>query len=259
MRTALCWIYDRCNISLVDSHRSEQGNAPHLSRHVAIRDCGVVAFAEAWETQRQLHARIVDQKKALHAITDNFLLLYEHPHVYTLGRTTQPSNVLFDQALLDRIGAETFAIDRGGDVTYHGYGQLVGYPILNLSMWKEDLHWFLRALEETIIRTLAHYSIEGYRVDGRTGVWAKEEKVCAIGIKCSHWTTMHGFAWNLNTDLNYFNNIIPCGIQDKGVTSVEKLLGRKVEMQEAKRIYTEEFATVFGCSVLPEDVTTRAK
>ncbi len=216
---------------------------------LSLRDLGVLPYADAWQLQRELHAQIVAQKKIPQESTDNFLLLVEHPNVYTMGRTTQPSNILFNDALLQNIGAEKFEIDRGGDVTYHGPGQLVGYPILNLTMWKEDLHWFLRTIEETIIRTLTHYAIEGYRVPGRTGVWVNGEKICAIGIKCSHWTTMHGFAWNINSDLTYFNNIIPCGIQDKGVTSVEKLLGKKMDMQEAKRIYTEEFAAVFECAV----------
>ncbi|HZV13223.1 MAG TPA: lipoyl(octanoyl) transferase LipB [Candidatus Kapabacteria bacterium] len=216
---------------------------------VTLHDLGTIRFAEAWEKQRLLHAHIVNQKKTSPANTDNYLLLLEHSHVYTLGKVTERSNLLFDDAKLKSIGAEQFEIDRGGDVTYHGPGQLVGYPILNLTMWKEDLHWFLRMIEETIIRSLKHFSLEGYRVEGRTGVWVGDEKVCAIGIKCSHWVTMHGFAWNINTDLSYFNNIIPCGIQDKGVTSLEKLLGRKVDMQEVKGIYAEEFGNVFGCGV----------
>jgi len=214
---------------------------------VALQNLGIIAYANAWAMQRDLHKRIVEQKKLTPFATDNYLLLLEHPHVYTLGTVTNRANLLVDKEQLKRIGAEQFEIDRGGDVTYHGPGQLVGYPILNLSLWKEDLHWYLRAIEETIIRSLAHYSLEGYRVPGRTGVWISGEKICAIGIKCSRWVMMHGFAWNINTDLSYFNNIIPCGIPDKGVTSLEKLLFRKIEMVEVQRIYAEQFAEVFNC------------
>jgi len=212
-------------------------------RSCCVRELGRIDYGAALALQQEL----VAQRKQ--GAVPNHLLLLEHGHVITLGRNGHMENLLASHEILDRAGISFYPTDRGGDVTYHGPGQLVGYPILNLTMWKEDLHWFLRMIEETIIRSLKHFSLEGYRVEGRTGVWVGDEKVCAIGIKCSHWVTMHGFAWNINTDLSYFNNIIPCGIQDKGVTSLEKLLGRKVDMQEVKGIYAEEFGNVFGCGV----------
>jgi lipoyl(octanoyl) transferase len=188
------------------------------------------------------------------------LLLLEHPHVYTQGRVTDKSNLLFTPSLLEQIGAETFEIDRGGDVTYHGPGQLVGYPILNLSRYKEDLGWYLRALEESIIRTLATYDVKGYRVQGRTGVWVgasgSEEKICAIGIRATRWCTMHGFAFNVNTDLTYYRHIIPCGIGDKPVTSLEKLLDRSIEMREVKERYQCAFREVFEVDLVSKSLET---
>ena len=234
---------------MVETKNEHIGDSITSQRTIEVLDCGVIRFADAWEKQRELLAYITAQKRNTPTESDNFLMLLEHPHVYTMGKTTDITNVLFNDTLLEQIGAEQFAIDRGGDVTYHGPGQLVGYPILNLTMWKEDLHWYLRAIEETIIQALQYFSIEGFRVEGRTGVWTRDGKVCAIGIKCSRWVTMHGFAWNINTNLSYFNNIIPCGIQDAGVTSLEKLLGRKIEMPEVKQVYVKAFTKVFECTV----------
>jgi lipoyl(octanoyl) transferase len=214
-----------------------------MARVIDAYDLGLMRFAEAWDLQRNIFEAVCNEER------NDTLLLLEHPHVFTLGRVTQQASILFNDARLAELNAEMFEIDRGGDVTYHGPGQLVGYPILKLSHFKEDLGWYLRALEESIIELLASYSIEGFRVSGRTGVWVKagnsEEKICAIGIKASRWCTMHGFALNVNTDLKYFEHIIPCGIADKNVTSLSKLLGRNVEMTEVKRRYREAFSKVF--------------
>ncbi len=218
-----------------------------MIRPVDAYDLGLMRFAEAWDLQRAIFDEVCTE------VRNDTLLLLEHPHVFTLGRVTQQASILFNDARLKELDAEMFEIDRGGDVTYHGPGQLVGYPILKLSHFKEDLGWYLRALEESIILLLASYSIEAFRVQGRTGVWVKagntEEKICAIGIKASRWCTMHGFALNVNTDLRYFEHIVPCGIADKNVTSLSKLLGREVDLDEVKSRYEEAFASVFDVSI----------
>lgn len=219
---------------------------------LALLDLGIMPYGPAWDVQRQWHARIVRGKRGEDTALDGVLLLVEHPHVFTLGKITEAANVLISDEELARIGAEKFSIDRGGDVTYHGPGQLVGYPILDLSRWNEDLHWYLRTLEESIIGTLAHYGLEGYRVEGRTGVWVNDKKICAIGIRSASWVTMHGFAFNVSTDLSYFEHIIPCGIADKGVTSLNELLGTAPPMAEVKEIYAQNFARVFACELQRE-------
>lgn len=214
-----------------------------MMRPVDTYDLKLIRFAEAWDLQRTIFEEVCKEKR------NDTLLLLEHPHVFTLGRVTQQASILFNEARLQELNAEMFEIDRGGDVTYHGPGQLVGYPILKLSHFKEDLGWYLRALEESIIELLASYSIEGFRVQGRTGVWVKagntEEKICAIGIKASRWCTMHGFALNVNTDLRYFEHIVPCGIADKNVTSLSKVLERTLDLDEVKQRYLAAFAKVF--------------
>ena len=207
-------------------------------------DLPVRPYAQVWTEQKRIFAELLEGKNS------DTLILCEHPHVYTLGRATDITNVLFSDEKLRELGAEKFEIERGGDVTYHGPGQLVGYPLLNLSHFQEDLGWFLRAIEETIILTLKQFYIDSFRVPGRTGVWVHgdkgEEKICAIGVKASRWCTMHGFALNVNTDLSYFDYIIPCGIADKKVTSIEKVLLHKVNISEVKTIYVESFKKVFG-------------
>ncbi|HWF44669.1 MAG TPA: lipoyl(octanoyl) transferase LipB, partial [Candidatus Kapabacteria bacterium] len=201
-------------------------------------ELGLTPYQQAWDLQRQIFQAVIAEKE------EDTLILVEHPHVYTFGRGADRSsngelaNFLLSDAKLHALGAEKFEIERGGDVTYHGPGQLVGYPILNLAHFKEDLGWYLRALEETIIEVLREYDIAGFRIQGRTGVWVgsidndagagTEEKICAIGVRSSRWCTMHGFAFNVNTDLSYFQHIVPCGIRDRGVTSLEKLLGHSV-------------------------------
>ena len=204
---------------------------------------GLTPYRKAWELQREIFRGVVASEE------EDTLILVEHPHVYTFGRGADMGNFLLTDEKLIEIGAEKLEIERGGDVTYHGPGQLVGYPILNLAHFKEDLGWYLRALEDTIIKVLAMYDVEGFRIAGRTGVWTgdagNEEKICAIGVHASRWCTMHGFAFNVNTDLSYFAHIIPCGISDRGVTSLEKILGRKIPMDEVMERYVEAFATVF--------------
>ncbi|HET6510853.1 MAG TPA: lipoyl(octanoyl) transferase LipB [Candidatus Kapabacteria bacterium] len=224
-----------------------------MIRTVDTYDLGEIHFAEAWDLQRAIFEEVCKEERK------DTLLLLEHPHVFTLGRVTQQASILFNETRLAELDAEMFEIDRGGDVTYHGPGQLVGYPILKLSHFKEDLGWYLRALEESIIVLLASYSIEAFRVQGRTGVWVKvgstEEKICAIGIKASRWCTMHGFALNVNTDLQYFEHIVPCGIADKNVTSLSKLLGREIEMGEVKSRYREAFAKVFEVDIVTRELS----
>jgi len=186
----------------------------------------------------------------------NHLLFVEHNPVYTLGKSGDISHVLIDEKEREKKGIEFFKINRGGDITFHGPGQLVGYPILDLDNFKTDLGWYLRSLEEVIILTLAEYGLKGDRSPGETGVWidpdikGKERKICAMGIRCSRWITMHGFAFNINTDLNYFNYIIPCGIQNKQVTSLQKELSAKIPMEEVKQKVKENFARVFDAEVV---------
>ncbi len=210
---------------------------------------GLTPYEQAWKLQKELFQGVVESRE------EDTLILVEHTPVYTFGRASDrsaegaPTNFLLSNEMLQQIGAEKFEIERGGDVTYHGPGQLVGYPILNLAHFKEDLGWYLRSLEETIIEVLKTYGIEGFRVAGRTGVWTgaanREEKICAIGVRASRWCTMHGFAFNVNTDLSYFNYIIPCGISDRGVTSLKKVLGPEVPFEEVRERYIAAFEDVF--------------
>jgi lipoyl(octanoyl) transferase len=204
---------------------------------------GLTPYQEAWDLQREVFRGVVSGE------AEDTLILCEHPHVYTFGRGAEMANFLLTDEKLRALHAEKFEIERGGDVTYHGPGQLVGYPILNLAHFKEDLGWYLRALEETIIVVLKHFGITGFRIAGRTGVWVgkegSEEKICAIGVHASRWCTMHGFAFNVNTDLSYFEHIVPCGISDRGVTSLEKMLGAEQPIVEVLQILKEAFERVF--------------
>lgn len=187
--------------------------------------------------------------------TQHHLLFVEHSPVYTLGKSGKEEHVLISEAERAERGIEYFHINRGGDITFHGPEQLVGYPILDLDKFKTDLGWYLRSLEEVIILTMADYGLKGARSSGETGVWldpdikGKERKICAMGIKCSRWITMHGFAFNINTDLRYFDYIVPCGIQDKAVTSLEKELGHTVPMEEVKQKVLTHFQAVFQCRI----------
>lgn len=207
-------------------------------------------FSETVEQKLENRASSSDD----HVVTKNHLLFVEHPHVYTLGKSGDLSNLLLDEEALKNVDAKYYAINRGGDITYHGPGQIVGYPIFDLEHFFTDIHKYLRYLEEAIILTLAEYNIKSGRISGLTGVWLDEEdpkrarKIAALGVKCSRWVTMHGFAFNVNANLDYFNNIIPCGITDKAVTSMHKELGRELDMEEVKAVLKEKIESVFDLS-----------
>lgn len=204
---------------------------------------GRMPYNAAWELQRRAVAR-----RTAEEIPD-LLLLVEHPHVYTLGRSGHAAHVLLDEATLKARDAEVLWVDRGGDVTYHGPGQIVGYPIIQLARLGKDTHRHLRRLEETLIRTLADFGLEGRRDPAYTGVWVGEEKVAAIGVRVAHWVTSHGFALNVDPDLSYFRGIIPCGIREKGVTSLAQLLGHPITNAEVEPILLRHFAEVFALSL----------
>jgi lipoyl(octanoyl) transferase len=205
-----------------------------------VEQLGTIDYAAGLALQ---HERVAQRKAG--AIPDSFLLL-EHPHVYTLGRNARRENLLVSPAFLKSRGAEVFETDRGGDVTYHGPGQLVGYPILDLARHRRDIAWFMRSLEEVFIRVAADYGVEAARMPCATGVWVGNEKLVAMGVHISRWVTSHGFAFNVNTELNYFDWIVPCGLRGKGVTSIERLLGAPADMAEAAERVIEHFGRVFG-------------
>jgi lipoyl(octanoyl) transferase len=212
---------------------------------VVFQDLGLIDYKEAWDYQEKRFNEILDVKKNNRKEnrqdpTLSYLLFCEHPHVYTLGKSGDEKNLLVNEDYLKSRGATFYKINRGGDITYHGPGQIVGYPILDLDNFFTDIHKYLRFLEEAVILTLAEYGIESTRSDGETGVWLdvgtdKARKICALGVRSSRWVTMHGFAFNVNCDLSYFGNIIPCGIVDKSVTSMQKELNREVDMQEVQQ------------------------
>ncbi|PWN06056.1 lipoyl(octanoyl) transferase LipB [Rhodohalobacter mucosus] len=222
-----------------------------------VNNLGEVSYRTAWDLQKSLQQLLIDQKRRLRdgdSISDeklihDMLLFVEHPHVYTLGKSGDSAHLLKAVSELSNIEAEYVETDRGGDITYHGPGQIVGYPILDLDGYFTDIHKYLRYLEEVIIRTCAEYGISAGRIDGLTGVWVEDEKICAMGIRCSRWVTMHGFALNVNTDLNYFNHIVPCGISNKAVTSLEKILGDAVDPAEVRVLLMKHFSEVFGVDV----------
>lgn len=226
-------------------------------------------YKEAWEYQTKKHKALIDNKLANRDLEpgtypqEQVLLLVEHLPVFTLGRSGSAANLLLSEDELRSKGIDYYPINRGGDITYHGPGQLVGYPILDLELFKRDVHWFVRQLEEVIIRTLLEYGLNGSRIEGYTGVWifdnpkspathpdaGKKRKICAIGVHLSRWVSLHGWAFNINTELNYFEYIVPCGIvdPDKSVTSLEQELGRKVDMAEVRTKIIHHFAEVFEC------------
>lgn len=234
-------------------------------QEVQFRDLGQMAYKEAWDYQEQLLQETVRIKSAIRDLrekdaaaltgtalkTDHYLLFVEHPPVYTLGKSGDISNVLLSEEEMNSKGISFYRSNRGGDITFHGPQQLVGYPILDLEKFYTDIGKYLRNIEETVILTLAEYGIEAGRSPGETGVWidaakkGMERKICAIGVRSSRWVTMHGFALNVNTDLSYFDNIIPCGIKDKQVTSIQKELGRAVDMEEVKERMKRNFEKVF--------------
>lgn len=214
-------------------------------------------YQAAWDKQEEIFGQIVKQKTANRSLetplpTPNYMVFTEHPHVYTLGKSGKEENLLLDEEGLKEKHASYHHINRGGDITYHGPGQIVGYPILDLDNFFTDIHRYLRTLEEVIILTLKDYGMKGDRYPGFTGVWLDPEdpfrarKICAMGVRASRWVTMHGFALNVNTDLSYFGNIVPCGIDDKGVTSLEKELGHPLDIAEVKEKIITHMAEQFG-------------
>ncbi|MGB1206020.1 MAG: lipoyl(octanoyl) transferase LipB [Chitinophagales bacterium] len=231
-------------------------------RQIIFKDLALIDFKACWDYQETHYRAIIDKKIANRKLpenqqltTPNYLFFCSHPHVYTLGKSGSIHHLLLNEKGLKNNNIQFYKINRGGDITYHGPGQIVGYPILDLHHFFTDIHKFMRLLEECIILTLAEYRIEGGRVKGATGVWidgdnpSKARKICAMGIRCSRWVTMHGWAFNVNTDLSYFGNIVPCGITDKGVTSLNKELGvEKVDVEIVKGHLKRHFANLFDAS-----------
>ncbi|MFM1841260.1 MAG: lipoyl(octanoyl) transferase LipB [Bacteroidota bacterium] len=235
-----------------------------MQQKVYFEDLGVKSYQPTWDYQESLLAKNTQIKSiarekgedVLQTSTEHRFLMVEHPPVFTLGKNGKREHVLVSEEQLEKLGIEFFHINRGGDITYHGLQQIVGYPILDLDKFKTDLGWYLRSLEQVIINTIAEYGLKGERSAGETGVWLEPEnpfmarKICAMGIKCSRWITMHGFALNVNTDLSHFEYIVPCGIQGKTVTSLEKELGQKLDYQEVKDKIKKHFANIFDCELV---------
>ena len=231
-----------------------------MNKKVKYIDWGLTDYQEAWDKQEVIFNETVALKtknrtENTDVETPNYLIFNEHPHVYTLGKSGKPENLLLDEQGLEDKHATYYKINRGGDITYHGPGQIVGYPILDLDNFFTDIHLYLRTLEEAIILTLADYGIKAGRYEGFTGVWLdadndRARKICAMGVRCSRWVTMHGFAFNVNADLDYFKNIVPCGIDDKDVTSMQRELGRPLDMEEVKAKLKDHIAQLFGMELI---------
>jgi len=232
-----------------------------MNKKVEVRDLGLKDYKETWDYQEQVFKEILDLKirnrrENLDLETPNYLLMVEHPHVYTLGKSGDLENLLLSEAQLEAKNASFYKINRGGDITYHGPGQLVGYPILDLENFFTDIHKYLRFLEEAIMLTLLEYGLKPQRSKGETGVWLDVDtpfarKICAMGVRASRWVTMHGFALNVNADLGYFDNIIPCGIKGKAVTSLNVELGQKeVSMKEVEEKVLKHFAKLFEAELV---------
>ncbi|WP_149277608.1 lipoyl(octanoyl) transferase LipB [Pareuzebyella sediminis] len=231
-----------------------------MNRKVDLQDLGLKDYKETWDYQEVLFKEIVDLKiknrrEGTAIPTPNHFLFVEHPHVFTLGKSGNAGNLLVDQAVLNEKGAKFYKINRGGDITYHGPGQIVGYPILDLDNFFTDIHKYLRLLEEMVILTLAEYGLKGQRSKGETGVWLDvgtpfARKICAMGVRASRWVTMHGFALNVNTDLGYFDMMVPCGIKDKAVTSLNVELGKpEVNLEKVKQKLLKHFESLFGAEI----------
>ncbi|WP_316792965.1 lipoyl(octanoyl) transferase LipB [Pedobacter frigoris] len=231
-----------------------------MNKKVEFIDWGLRDYQVAWNNQETIFDRTVAVKTQnrtnnTHLDTPNYLVFCEHPHVYTLGKSGHPENLLLNEAELKAKNATYYKINRGGDITYHGPGQIVGYPILDLDNFFTDIHLYLRTLEEAIILTLKDYGIESGRYPGFTGVWLdadndKARKICAMGVRCSRWVTMHGFAFNVNADLDYFKNIVPCGIDDKAVTSMQSELGYALDINEVKEKLKNHIADLFQMELI---------
>jgi len=240
------------------------------NKQVFFQDWGLTDYKEAWDRQEALFGQTVDLKTKIRnrkitsegdeyseedELTPNYLVFCEHPHVYTLGKSGKPEHLLLDEKGLKEKNAVFYPINRGGDITYHGPGQIVGYPILDLDNFFTDIHLYLRTLEEAVILTMAQYGLKGERYPGYTGVWLDPDnenarKICALGVRCSRWVTMHGFAFNVNTDLDYFNNIVPCGIDDKAVTSMQKELGEKADIEGIKKNLKHHISVLFDMELI---------
>ena len=224
---------------------------------VELEDLGLIDYKQCWDYQTKLfdasvQLKIKNRKFPENTVsTKNHLIFCEHPHVYTLGKSGDLKNLLIDGPKREEKNISFYKINRGGDITYHGPGQLVVYPILDLDYFFSDIHKYLRLLEESVILTLADYGVTGQRLDGFTGVWVDAEKetprkICAIGVKCSRWVTMHGIGFNINSNLDYFKHIVPCGIEDKSVTSLQKEINQKIDMKELKLRFKKNFKILFG-------------
>jgi len=231
-----------------------------ISKEVEVLKLGEIKFKDAWERQEEKFNSIIDtkiynRKSKSQKKTKNYILTCSHPHVYTLGKSGNEKNLLIDNEEIERRNLEYYKINRGGDITYHGPGQLVIYPIIDLENFFTDIHKYLRYLEESIILTLKEYNIESGRVEGLTGVWVNHKKnnpkkICALGVKTSRWVTMHGLAFNISPELKYFKNIIPCGIENKDVTSLEKEFNKKVSLEEVEKKVIENLSKVFDFKIL---------
>lgn len=223
---------------------------------VQFIDLGVKDYKETWDLQESLFQKVIDEKKNNpNGNFGGYLIFVEHPHVYTLGKSGEANNLLISEPFMKQINATYYKIDRGGDITYHGPGQIVGYPIIDLEKFGMGVREYIEKLEESIIQSLKAYGIVAGRLDGATGVWldtgtSKARKICAIGVRMSRYVTMHGFALNINTDLKYFSYINPCGFQDKGVTSLEKEVGGKSDFEAAKVLVKDKIANVFGMQLI---------
>ena len=226
---------------------------------VILMDLGLIDYQKAWDLQESIFQEMIQRKIAMRNDPEiipcaHHLLFCEHPHVFTLGKSGSASNLLLDEHALNGVDASFYKINRGGDITYHGPGQLVMYPIFDLDQFFTDIHKYMRFLEEAVILTLQEFGIQAGREEGLTGVWIDAgtpdaRKICAMGVKSSRWVTMHGIGFNVNTDLNYFSHIIPCGIEDKAVTSMQRELGASVPIGKVKDILTLKMAEVFGFSI----------
>jgi len=231
-----------------------------MNKKVNFQDLGLIDYKKCWDYQEELFAKILaikssNRREDKSDATENYLLFCEHPHVYTLGKNGNKNNLLVNENHLNDRGVSFYKINRGGDITYHGPGQIVGYPILDLDNFFTDIHKYLRFLEEAIILTLKEYGLNGERSQGETGVWfdvgtENARKICALGVKSSRWVTMHGFAFNVNADLSYYGNIIPCGIVDKKVTSLEKELGKKLELERVKNKLKSYLVHLFEMEII---------
>lgn len=232
-----------------------------MHKDTVLHEFPLIEYQEAWDLQELLFndiadTKLSDRKNNIQSFKPHQLIICEHPHVYTLGKSGNANHLLINEDFLHAKGATFVKINRGGDITYHGPGQIVVYPILDLDHFFTDIDKYLRTLEEAVILTLHHYGITAGRVKGLTGVWidgenpAKARKICALGVRCSRWVTMHGLSFNVNTNLEYFNYIVPCGIQDKAVTSMEQELKKKVDIEETKSILLRNLIQLFDLSIL---------